>query len=65
MFLLNFLGRRFLSGTAARLFTNLLVKRFRVSPGVANLIFVVLTELLARRSERPGTFPGAGKSPRR
>ncbi|BCM90527.1 hypothetical protein IAD21_02381 [Abditibacteriota bacterium] len=55
-----FLVRRLLTGLAARVFTNFLVKKFRVSPGVANLIFVVLTELLARGTEKP-TSPASGK----
>lgn len=56
-----FFVRRILTGIAARAFTNLLVKRFNVSPGAANLIFVVLAELLARGTEKPtASAPGRG-----
>ncbi len=65
MSILNFFGRRLLSGVVARGFTNFLVKRFRMSPGAANLIFVVLAEMLARGTEKPNgagrRFPGFGK----
>ncbi len=61
MSLLNFFGRRLLTGFVARGFTSFLVKRFRVSPGVANLIFVVLAELLARGTERSGVAGRGGK----
>ncbi len=55
----NFLLRRLLTGILARAFSNFLVKRFKLSPGAANLIFVVLAELLARGTEKP-TAPGRG-----
>ena len=58
--ILSFFARRLLTGIAARFFTGILVKRFRVSPGAANLIFVVLTELLARSTEKP-TSPASGR----
>ncbi len=68
MSILNFFGRRLLTGVVARGFTNFLVKRFRVSPGAANLIFVVLAEMLARGTEKPTgasrRFPGFGKKGR-
>ena len=53
MNLVSFFVRRILTGAFARVFTNFLVKRFRVSPQVANLLFVVIAELLARGSESP------------
>ena len=59
MSIVNFFVRRLLTGIVARAFSNLLVKRFNVSPNVANLIFVVLAELLARGTEKP-TAPGRG-----
>lgn len=71
MSLLKFFGRRLLTGVVARGFTNFLVKRLRVSPGAANLIFVVLAELLARGTENPnvagrgrglGAFKGKSKA---
>lgn len=70
MSLFNFFGRRLLTGVVARGFTSFLVKRFRVSPGAASLIFVVLAELLARGTERPtaaatsrnGWFKGKGRA---
>ena len=57
--IVSFFVRRLLTGVVARAFTTFLVKRFRVSPGAANLIFVVLAELLARGTEKP-TAPGRG-----
>ncbi|RYX80252.1 hypothetical protein EON83_29450 [bacterium] len=69
--IVSFLVRRILTGVAARVFTNFLIKKFRVSPGAANLIFLVLTELLARGTEKPtsatsgkGFNFGKGKSTR-
>ena len=52
--LLYFFLRRILTGLIARAFSNFLVKRFNLSPNVANLIFLVLAELLARGTEKPG-----------
>ena len=52
MSLIFFFGRRILSGLAAKIFAGFLVKRFKMSPGAASLLFVVLTELLARSSEK-------------
>lgn len=71
MSLFKFFGRRLLTGVVARGFTNFLVKRFRVSPAAANLIFLVLAELLARGTESPavagrgrglGGFKGKGRA---
>jgi len=58
--LLSFFIRRLLTGIVARSFTNFLVKRFQMSPSMANLVFVVLAELLARGTEKP-TMPGRGR----
>ena len=58
--IISFFARRLLTGVIARFFTGFLTKRFRVSPGAANLIFVVLTELLARSTEKP-TSPASGR----
>jgi len=58
--IVSFFVRRLLTGVVARAFTSFLIKRFRVSPGAANLVFVVLTELLARGTEKP-TAPGSGR----
>lgn len=64
MSFLKFFGRRLLTGLVARAFTGFLVRRFRVSPSAANLIFLVLTELLARGSEAaPGGGRGRGWRP--
>ena len=52
MSIISFFGRRILSGLVAKMFSGLLVKRFKMSPGAASLIFVVITELLARSSEK-------------
>lgn len=52
MSLISFFGRRILSGLIAKLFSGFLVKRFKMSPGAASLIFVVSTEMLARSSEK-------------
>ncbi|RYG53770.1 hypothetical protein EON80_32365 [bacterium] len=57
MSFLSFFARRFLTGAVARGATNFLTRRFKMSPGVANIAFVVLTELLARAAEQPGRFP--------
>ena len=58
--LISFFARRMLTGAAARALTNFLVRRFKLAPGAANIVFVVLTELLARGTER-GTQPGTPK----
>ena len=50
--IVSFFVRRLLTGIVARAFTSFLVKRFRVSPGAANLIFLVVAELLARGTEK-------------
>lgn len=52
MSLLLFFGRRILGGFVAKAFSNFLLKRFKMSHGAASLIFVVVTELLARSSEK-------------
>ncbi len=52
MSILSFFGRRIFGGLIAKMFSGFLVKRFKMSPGAASLVFVVLTELLARSSER-------------
>ncbi len=52
MSFLLFFGRRILGGFVAKMFANFLTKRFNISAGVASLIFVVITELLARSSEK-------------
>ena len=52
MSFLLFFGRRLLSGFVAKMFSSFLVKRFKVSGGVASLVFVIITELLARFSEK-------------
>lgn len=57
--IVSFFVRRLLTGIIARGFTNFLVRRFRMSPAVANLIFLVLAETLARGTEKP-TAPGRG-----
>ena len=52
MSFLLFFGRRILSGFVAKAVSGFLVKRFKMSPGAASLIFVVIAELLARSSEK-------------
>ena len=52
MSLILFFARRIFGGMVARAVTNFLVKRFNVSGGVASLLFVIVTELLARSSEK-------------
>ncbi len=52
MSLLSFFGRRIFSGFIAKMFAGFLIKRFSMSAGAASMIFVVITELLARSSER-------------
>lgn len=52
MSIISFFARRLFSGLIAKLFAGFLVKRFKMSPGAASLIFVVITELLARSSEK-------------
>lgn len=52
MSILSFFARRIFSGLVAKMFSGFLVKRFKMSPGAASLIFVVVTELLARSSEK-------------
>jgi hypothetical protein len=52
MSLFSFFGRRLLSGAAARFLVNLLVRRFRLSPAVANMVSVVLMEAIARQAEK-------------
>lgn len=65
MSLLSFFARRFLTGAVARAVTSFLIRRFKLSPGAANIAFVVLTEMLARASEKPGRAPTGGRFPRR
>ena len=52
MSFISFFARRILSGLVAKMFAGFLVKRFKMAPGAASLIFVVITELLARSSEK-------------
>ena len=52
MSFLSFFARRIFSGLVAKMFSGFLVNRFRMSPGAASLVFVVITELLARSSEK-------------
>ncbi len=52
MSFLLFFARRILGGMVAKAVTGFLVKRFKVSGGVASLLFVVISELLARSSEK-------------
>jgi hypothetical protein len=61
MSLLSFFARRFVTGTVARAATNFLMRRFKMTPGSANIVFVVLTEILARVGEKPGRFPAKGR----
>ncbi|PQV62640.1 hypothetical protein B1R32_12624 [Abditibacterium utsteinense] len=51
--LISFFVRRFITGAVARRATVFLERRFKMSPGVANIAFVVLTEVLARATEKP------------
>jgi hypothetical protein len=37
------------------------MRRFKMSPGSANIVFVILTEILARVGEKPGRFPSKGR----
>jgi len=60
MSLLSFFGRRILSGAAARVLVNFLIKRFKLSPAVANMISVVLMEAIARQAEKSMSGSGAG-----
>jgi len=63
--LFSFFARRFLTGTVARGVTGVLMRRFKMSPGVANIAFMVLTEVLARATEKSGASAGktgAGKT---
>lgn len=52
--LFSFFARRLISGTLARVVVNFLVRRFRLSPAIANTIFVVLAEVVARQTEKRG-----------
>lgn len=52
MSLILFFARRIFGGMVAKAVTGFLVKRFKVSGGVASLIFVIIAELLARSSEK-------------
>ena len=58
--LISFFMRRFFSGAVARGLTGFLVRRFKMSPGVANIAFMVLTEVLARATEKSGSGSGRG-----
>ena len=49
---LLFFGRRILGGFVAKTVANFFIRRFNLSAGVASLLFVVVTELLARSSEK-------------
>lgn len=66
MSLLSFFGRRLVTGAASRVFVNLLVKKFRLSPSIANLIAVVLMETIARQTEksRAGAAGAGSTTPR-
>lgn len=59
--LLSFFARRFLTGTVARGFTRFLTRRLKMSPGAASIAFMVLTEVLARATEKRSQAPGKGK----
>ena len=52
MSLFLFLGRRILGGFVAKAVANFFARRLNLSAGVASLLFVVVTELLARSSEK-------------
>jgi len=58
--LLSFFARRFLTGAVARGVTGVLTRRFKMSPGVASIAFMVLTEVLARATEKSASPPGKG-----
>ncbi len=62
--LISFFVRRFLTGTVARAAANFMARRFKMSPGAANIAFVVLTEVLARATEKSGgaSKPAGGAS---
>ncbi len=62
--IVSFFVRRLVTGVVARAFTSFLIKRFRVSSGAANLIFLVVAELLARGTEK-STAPGGFRFPKR
>jgi hypothetical protein len=59
--LLSFFARRFFTGAVARAATNTLTKRLNLSPAAASIAFIVLTELLARATEKPQ----AARAPKR
>lgn len=62
MSLLSFFVRRAVTGAVARRLSAFLARRFKMSPGMANIVFVILTELLARSTEKPSRFPQGGFS---
>lgn len=51
MSLIGFLLRRIISALVARQATNYASRHLELSPGAANLMFVALTEIMARGSE--------------
>jgi hypothetical protein len=51
MSMLGFLLRRLVSALVARHATNYASRHLDLSPGAANLLFVALTEVMARGSE--------------
>ena len=52
MSLILFFARRILGGFIARLFIGFLTKRFGLAAGAASLLWMVITEVLARSSEK-------------
>ena len=64
MTIILFFARRILGGIVARVISGFLVKRLGLSAGVASLLWVVVTEFLARSSEKAvpdATIEGAAK----
>ncbi len=61
--LISFFVRRFLTAAVARQAARILERRFKMSPGVASIAFMIITEVLARATEKtvPGTTAGKGK----
>lgn len=58
--LISFFARRFLTGVVARGVTKVLIRRFKMSPNAAGIAFMVLTEVLARATEKKAKAPGSG-----
>lgn len=59
--LISFFARRFFTGAVARGATKFLTRRLKLSPGVASIAFMVLTEVLARATEKPAPSQAKGK----